>query len=288
MEDLRRIIWIASFPKSGNTWVRSFLARALAPPGTEIDINSLPRFTTADVRQDFFDKAAGQAPFVARDIDHWLKVRPKALALIARSKPGLHFVKTHSRIQAMKGVPLIPPQVTAAAIYLIRNPFDVAQSYSRHLGFDMDQTIDMMLNPEALNASPNRIFEVIGRWDAHIDSWVGAPGLQRHVMRYEDMAADPQKAFKALMAFLKAPVPDAQFASALAATEFGALKAQEEAAGFRERPPHMEAFFAKGRAGSWREELTAPQIRRLREGFLPAIERWYPELLEETAEAAKV
>ncbi|MEO1531317.1 MAG: aryl sulfotransferase, partial [Pseudomonadota bacterium] len=95
MEDLRRIIWIASFPKSGNTWVRSFLARALAPPGTEIDINSLPRFTTADVRQDFFDKAAGQAPFVARDIDHWLKVRPKALALIARSKPGLHFVKTH-------------------------------------------------------------------------------------------------------------------------------------------------------------------------------------------------
>ncbi|MEO0957711.1 MAG: aryl sulfotransferase, partial [Pseudomonadota bacterium] len=57
MEDLRRIIWIASFPKSGNTWVRTFLARALPPPGTEIDINSLARFTTADVRQDFFDKA---------------------------------------------------------------------------------------------------------------------------------------------------------------------------------------------------------------------------------------
>ncbi|MEM7499246.1 MAG: sulfotransferase domain-containing protein [Pseudomonadota bacterium] len=287
MEDLRRIIWIASFPKSGNTWVRSFLARALAPPGTEIDINSLPRFTTADVRQDFFDKASGRAPFVAANFDDWLKVRPKALALIARSKPGLHFVKTHSRIQAIGGIPLIPPQVTAAAIYLVRNPFDVAQSYSRHLGLDMDRTIAMMLNGEALNASPNRIFEVIGRWDTHIESWLGAPGLQRHVMRYEDMIAEPEGAFRALLGFLKAPVPEERLSEALAETEFGALRKQEAAAGFRERPPHMEAFFAKGRAGSWREELTAAQIGRLREGFLPAIERWYPEMLDETAEAAR-
>ncbi|MEM6356054.1 MAG: sulfotransferase domain-containing protein [Pseudomonadota bacterium] len=287
MEDLRRIIWIASFPKSGNTWVRTFLARALPPPGTEIDINSLARFTTADVRQDFFDKASGRTPFVAKDMDEWLKVRPRALALIARSKPGLHFVKTHSKVKAIKSVPLIPPQVTAAAIYLIRNPFDVAQSYSRHLGFDLDRTIDMMLNPEALLASNSQIFEVIGRWDDHIKSWVGAPGLQRHVMRYEDMSADPAAAFRDLVSFLKVPVSDAQFEAALAATEFGKLKAQEEASGFRERPPHMAAFFAKGRAGSWREELSGAQIRRLRKGFLPAIERWYPELLDETAEAAK-
>ncbi|MEM8820486.1 MAG: sulfotransferase domain-containing protein [Pseudomonadota bacterium] len=283
MQDLRRIIWIASFPKSGNTWLRTFLANAMTPPDVEIDINSLYRFTTADVRHDFFEKAARRSPFESKDFEEWLRLRPRALALIASSKPGLHFVKTHSRVQAIDRIPLIPPAVTAAAIYLIRNPFDVAQSYSRHLAVDLDTTIGMMTDPEARNVSPNRIFEVIGRWDTHISSWLDAPGLNRHVMRYEDMIADPLAAFTELLGFLRADVPPDRVRAAVEATAFDSLRAAEKKAGFRERPSHMPTFFAKGKAGSWREELTPKQVDRLREAFLPAIEKWYPEMLEEIA-----
>ncbi|MEM6678710.1 MAG: sulfotransferase domain-containing protein [Pseudomonadota bacterium] len=286
-QDLRRIIWIASFPKSGNTWLRTFLAKVLVPDNVEIDINSLRRFTTADVRQDFFDRASGRNPFVAEDFDDWLRTRQKALALIAASKPGMHFVKTHSRLEAIGKLPLIPPRVTAGALYVLRNPFDVAQSYARHLGLDLDRTIEMMMNPKALNASDTRIFEVIGRWDEHIDTWLKPPGLMRHVMRYEDMHADPHGTFTTLLSFMKADVPAERVARALEETSFDALKSQEEKTGFIERPGHMKAFFAKGRAGSWREELTPAQIARLRKAFLPAIERWYPEMVEETAEAAR-
>ncbi|MEO0819934.1 MAG: sulfotransferase domain-containing protein [Pseudomonadota bacterium] len=285
MSDLRRILWIASFPKSGNTWLRSFLARYFLPDAG-LDINALRRFTTADVRQDFFDRASGRSPFVAEDFDEWVEVRQKAIRLIAASKPNMHFVKTHSRIDAVGPHPLIPPDVTAAAIYLLRNPFDVAQSYSRHLGFDLDTTIGMMMNPKALNASPTRIFEVIGRWDGHIESWLGAPGLQRHVMRYEDMIADPEAAFRAVLGFLGAPVKDGPLRKAIRETSFSKLKKQEQEKGFIERPAHMEAFFARGQAGSWREELTPAQVARLRQAFLPALERWFPELLDETAEVA--
>lgn len=284
-QDLRRIIWIASFPKSGNTWMRSFLAHYFMPDATDLDINNLRRFTTADVRQDFFDRAAGR-PFFARDFDEWVVTRQKALKLIAASKPNHHFVKTHSSLGAIGPYPLIPPEVTAGAIYLIRNPFDVAPSYSRHLGFSLDDTIAMMLNPKALNASKTRIFEVLGRWDDHVRSWTEAQGLNPHVMRYEDIHANPELAFRDLLRFLGAPVQDGLLRRALRRTDFKTLQKQEQEKGFIERPEHMQAFFAKGQAGGWREDLTPAQVARLREAFLPMILKWYPELVDETEEVA--
>ena len=285
MQDLRRIIWLASFPKSGNTWTRSFLAQYFMPPGEAPDINNLRRFTTADVRQDFFDKAAGR-PFQAADFEEWLAVRQKAVRLIAASKQGHHFVKTHCRIDRFANMPLIQPEVTAAAIYIIRNPFDVAPSYARHLGLSIDDAITNMAFEGAMNVTPANIFEVIGRWDAHVASWIDAPGLPLHVMRYEDMTADAERSFRGLLGFLRAPVQDGKLRKAIRATSFKALKKQEQEKGFIERPPQMESFFAKGQAGAWREDLTPAQVARIREEFLPAIKRWYPELVEETAEVA--
>lgn len=285
MTDAQRIIWLASFPKSGNTWTRSFLAHYFMAPGEAPDINNLRKFTTADVRQDFFDKAAGR-PFVAADFEDWLATRQKALRLIALSKPGHHFVKTHSRVERHGRHHLIPPEVTAAAVYIMRNPFDLALSYGRHLNLSVDDVTRNMCFEGAMNVTPTNLFEVIGRWDTHIASWTQAPGLPLHVMRYEDMIADTERAFRGLLGFLRAPVQDGTLRRAIRATSFSALRKQEEEKGFRERPPEMERFFARGEAGAWREELTPAQVGALREAFLPVIERWYPELVAETAEVA--
>ncbi|MEM9146240.1 MAG: sulfotransferase domain-containing protein [Pseudomonadota bacterium] len=282
---LQRIIWLASFPKSGNTWLRSFLAQYFMPDGKAPDINSLRDFTTADVRQDFFDRAVG-GRFVAADFDHWLRTRVKAVRLIAGSKSGHHFVKTHCQVQRIGPVDVIDPAVTAAAIYVLRNPFDVAPSYARHLGLSLDEAIDKMLSPQSLNSTETRIFEIVGRWDDHVASWQAARGLPQHVMRYEDMKADTERAFRGLLGFLQAPVKDGKLRRAIRETSFDALRKQEDSQGFVERPAGMEKFFAKGQSGAWRDDLTPGQVARLREGFLPAIERWYPELVEETADVA--
>lgn len=283
MSDLRRIVWLASFPKSGNTWTRSFLAHYFMPPGQAPDINNLRRFTTADVRQDFFDRAAGR-PFVAQTFDDWLLMRVKAVKLIAASKPGTHFVKTHCPILRIGPIDLIDPAVTAAAVYIIRNPFDVAPSYARHLGVGIDEAIATMENEKAINATPTRILEIIGRWDHHVESWTGAPGLARHVMRYEDMIADTERAFRGLLGFLRVPVQDGTLRRTIRETSFAALRKQEEEKGFIERPSGMERFFTKGQAGAWRTDLAEAQVARIRAAFLPAIERWYPELAAETAD----
>ena len=279
--DLQRIIWIASFPKSGNTWLRIFLANYFQPPGRTLDINSLRRFTTADVRQDFFDRAAGR-PFRGRSIEEWLRLRPKALRLIAASKQGHHFVKTHCQIMRIAGIDLILPEVTAAAVYVLRNPFDIAPSYARHLAIDVDSAIERMADRRATHANQTGIFEIVGRWDDHVRSWTEAPGLPRHVMRYEDLLVDPAEGFRALFAFLRVPVDEERLARTIELTSFEALRRQEEEMGFIERPGNMERFFARGRAGAWREELTPAQVARIRSEFLPMLRKWYPEMLEET------
>ncbi|WP_306152875.1 sulfotransferase domain-containing protein [Roseovarius sp. MMSF_3281] len=286
MSDLRRIIWLASYPKSGNTWMRSLLAHYFMPKGQAPDINNLRQFTTGDVRSDFFDAAAG-GTYTGRTIEEWLKVRPAALRRIAASKPNHHFVKTHCQTVVMHGVDIIPPEVTAAAIYILRNPFDLAPSFARHQGCDLDEAINRMTNPDMVMDTETGIFELLGRWDDHIDSWTGAPGLPIHIIRYEDMLAKPAPTVRALLEkFLKVEVDKPKLAYAIKSTSFDAMKKQEENLGFRERPEGMERFFAKGKAGAWKEDLTPEQVARLRDAFLPALEKWYPEMLKETAEFA--
>lgn len=287
MNDLRRIIWLASFPKSGNTWMRSFLAHYLMPRGRAPDINNLRQFTTGDVRQDFFDAAVG-GHYRADTIEEWTKVRPRALRLIAASKTGHHFVKTHCQALKYLDQDLIPPEVTAAAIYIIRNPFDLTPSFARHVSIDLDHAVIRMTNTQSIVSTDTGIFEPLGRWDDHVKSWTNAPGLSRYVVRYEDMLAKPARTFSDLIEkFLRLKVDKPKLAYAIKATSFKAMQKQEKELGFFEKPKGMDSFFAKGQSGAWRDDLTPAQVARIRKEFLPTIEKWYPEMLDETETFAK-
>ena len=173
MTDLRRIIWLASYPKSGNTWMRSLLAHYFMPRGQAPDINHLSQFTTGDIRQDFFDRAAGR-PFRGSSYEEWMAVRPTALRMIAASKPSHHFVKTHCQPIRILGRDVIPAEVTAAAIYMMRNPFDLAPSFARHQGCDLDTAITRMMDPDMSSGTDTGIFEALGRWDEHVTTWTTA------------------------------------------------------------------------------------------------------------------
>lgn len=287
MQDLRRIIWLASYPKSGNTWMRSLLAHYFMPDGMAPNINNLNQFTTGDVRKDFYDKALGR-PYEGKTIEEWMAVRPIALRLIAASKPNHHFVKTHCQPIKLCEKDVIPPELTAAAIYIIRNPFDLTPSFARHQNCDIDLAIERMSFKDIFVSSDKGIHEILGRWDDHVTSWTNAPGLPMHIIRYEDMLEDIEKVIIQLLEkFLRIQVDRKKLASAIEATSFDAMKVQEETLGFSEKPTGMERFFAKGRAGVWREDLTPAQVAKIRKEFLPVIEKWYPEMLKETEEFAK-
>ena len=278
----QRIIWIASFPKSGNTWARILLAYYFLPKEAGLDINSIHKFTLSDMRRDFFERANGR-PIENLSFDEWLKLRSKVIPLIARSKPNHHFVKTHCALAQVNGVPLIPPSCTAAALYFLRNPFDVAISYARHLTVDIDVAIDRMCAPENTNGSLQGIREPIGRWDDHVSTWTQAGGLHLKLFRYEDMLSNTEEQAKELLNFLQIPVDLGKLRWAIRKASFKSLQKQEAELGFRERPRNMERFFVSGRSGTWKSNLTTAQIDRIFQAFQATIERYYPELMTEVS-----
>lgn len=281
----QRIIWLASFPKSGNTWMRAFLANYFIGGPKGLSINELRKFTTGDVRIDFYEKANG-GPVTLDSIEDYVALRQKALRLIARSRDGTHFVKTHHQSVVYADLPLIPPEVTAAAIYIMRNPFDVVPSFARHNDIGLDEAIEAITDTQWLGSSPRGIYEIVGRWDHHIASWVESPGLALKTVRYEDLRDDPKKGFGSVFEFLRVKPDPKQFANALKLTRLEAMKKQEQKSGFIERPKQMSAFFHSGKVGGWRKTLSPEQVARLHEAFEPTLRQYYPELADETAEIA--
>ena len=121
------IIWLASYPKSGNTWLRAFLANYLANAVRPVPINDLPNFILGDNLLLHYEQFTNRKAEDLSDED-FTRLRPRIHEWFARSRREDVFVKTHNAVSKVHGVPLITPSVTAGAIYVIRNPMDVAVS----------------------------------------------------------------------------------------------------------------------------------------------------------------
>jgi hypothetical protein len=178
-------------------------------------------------------------------------------------------MKTHDAYTGtVKGEPLLSEEATDRAIYFIRNPLDVAVSFAHHNGFTVNEMIAHMADESyALCSREDRLANLLRQrllsWSGHVLSWVEAPDLQSHLMRYEDMILDPENAFTAAARYAGLPSNRGRIRRALSFSRFAELRRQEQADGFREKNPRAPSFFRKGEIGSWREVLTEDQVRRL-------------------------
>lgn len=257
------IIWIASYPKSGNTWMRAFLANYVLDRQEPFPINELGGFTLSDTRPRFYEAAAGR-PIGEIDEVESVRLRSRAQELVAAARPHDHFVKTHSQNIIHRGVPLINSLVSKGAIYLTRNPLDLAISYATHFDMAVDRAMEVMSNPgnSTIDAG-HRIFTLLGRWDDHVRSWLESPGMPHVLVRYEDLLSDPEKAFRGVLETLGFTVTADRLERAARFSSFAELAGQEARAGFSERPPHSDSFFRQGEAGTWQESLSKAQIEKI-------------------------
>jgi Sulfotransferase domain len=277
------IVWIASYPKSGNTWARAFLhnlVRVCGGENGEQDINDMARFSTWEVERERYARFLGFMPDNAKHRAEIAATRHAVQREIADSTDGLVFIKTHNCLVMDRGHSTINFAVTAGAVYVVRNPLDVVISYSHHGGVSIDATIDIMAAKDGETAGSDiAVYEVHGSWSQHVWTWTRTPHRALHVMRYEDMLAEPEKTFGALARHLLLPSTSQQIGKAIELSSFARMQAQERKNGFRERPAAADAnFFREGRAGQWRRMLTPSQIDRIvrdhgeqmhRFGYLP-------------------
>jgi hypothetical protein len=268
------IIWLASYPKSGNTWLRAFFHNLMRNPERSYDINRLSDLTVGDGQahwyQEFDPRPASQ--YSVADVQ---RMRPLVQRKIASLSPGSVLVKTHNALMEDDGHALIDFDVTVGTIYIVRNPLDVVISWSHHLGKPVDEIIDFMNMDGAQSANTDaNVYELHGSWRQNVMSWTQHPNPQLLVVRYEDMLETPLKTFAAVARFLGIDPPRARLDKAIKLSSFRVLQEQERQQGFRERSPHAAAFFREGRAGQWRKALSPEQVRRMVEPNREQMERF--------------
>lgn len=252
-----KIVWLASYPKSGNTWVRAFLHNYIVNAETPHSINSLVDFSVAECAAAFFGPdAAGLSNAQVQQL------RPGVHEQLTRLHPELVFVKTHNANVEVHGIPLCTPAHTAGAVYIVRDPRDVALSYAAFTGKSVDEIIEFMAAPGAGNATGGgQVFEHLGSWSAHALSWVGTKN--RVLLRYEDMLAEPIRYFTRMIRYLgTGSVDSSRLARAIDFSGFDVLSGQEAVEGYRARGGSA-TFFRKGESGQWRDGLTPAQLRRI-------------------------
>jgi sulfotransferase family protein len=275
------IVWLASYPKSGNTWTRAFvhnLVHVTAGEGHAQPINELNQFSMTSAAKYLFEEVLGFHP-TEKHLNEIAAARAQTQQYLADLVEGLVFVKTHQALAIDRGHPTINFSVTAGAIYIVRNPLDVAIFYAHHLGRSIDRSINLMNSKNAeTSVNDKQVNELYGSWSQHVLSWTRKPHRAIYVMRYEDMLNEPQKTFGALARHLLFTPSDAQLAEAIDRSSFERLREQEEKEGFNERPQKAERFFREGRTGQWKDVLTPQQIQRIvdahgeqmqRFGYLP-------------------
>lgn len=272
------IVWLASYPKSGNTWFRAFLANLLSGLDRPVPINALRTGSIASARPVFDDLAGVEASELSPDeID---LLRPDVYRLMAEEAEATEYHKVHDAYTLnSEGRPLLPPEATRAALYFVRNPLDVAVSYAHHSHCDVDTVIGWMAHPgHCFCAGPKRLHNQLRQrlltWSGHVESWVDRPEFPVHVVRYEDMKLAPEATFTEAARFADLPTEPEAIARALEFSSFEELQRQEAETGFAEKNPRAESFFRKGVAGGWREALSEEQAAKVIEDHRGVMERF--------------
>lgn len=263
------IIWLASYPKSGNTWLRIFLNNLLSESDEPIDLNALHETGSISSARRLFDELVGvdSADFTQSEIDYYL---PKVHQMRSDQLTEKEFVKTHDAFTKNKdGQWIIPIEATFRAIYLVRNPLDVCVSFAHHSGHtDFDRMIKRMASSKTTLAHSkkgqnNQLHQYMGSWSDHIISWQNLPKDKRLVIRYEDMKLKTQETFTKIVRFAGLTHNEEQIADALDKSKMSRLQKMEDEKGFREKMQKAKRFFRKGIIGSWREELTDAQAQQI-------------------------
>ncbi|HWT97224.1 MAG TPA: sulfotransferase domain-containing protein [Terriglobales bacterium] len=269
-----KIIWLASYPKSGNTWMRTFIHNLLRDPKDGYDINKITDFSTNDsaiARFKLFLKKPWQE-WSEQDV---MDVRFQVQRQICAEHIDDRFIKTHNCLILYGGRPLIYPEFTAGAIYIIRNPLDVAISLSHHYSVDIDEAIEILGGEFIISPGTDRnVFEVHRSWSLHVASWTLQTAPNRLVVRYEDMLDHARPTFGRVARFLGLTPDVDRLTRAIENSSFDKLRDQEDKQGFKERPAKAERFFRSGKANQWREVLTGAQIDKVVNTHRDQMKRW--------------
>ena len=269
------IVWLASYPKSGNTWVRLFLRSYLSKdkevfninqkPGDEFKINRFPNYKILKEMQissnHFFEIAK-----------NWITIQEKI-----NLNNKLNILKTHNALCTINGSKFTNKENTIGAIYIVRDPRDVAVSFSHHLGISLTEVVDLMINENHSIYESDFVPEkngtgstLLSSWANHYKSWKNYNLSKILIIKYEDLVNKTFEKFYEIVSYLNEleniEIDERKISNSIGLTKFENLQELEKKYGFEESTS-SKAFFRAGKIGSWRQELNNELSKKIEKYF---------------------
>lgn len=260
MAERNGIVWLASYPKSGNTWLRCLL-EAYRRNGL-LDINDL-RISSSDGGASLV-RAVSPVPLAELGFRGEMLLRPAVLMHLVARLTGSPMVKTHfANIQPDGGLPhLVPADVTKKAVYVVRDPRSVFASFCRFFAYSPDMAAEAMNRVDfRIGGAGDFATSLVSSWSNNVRSWVGEQAFPVHVVKYEDMLADAGKELTEVLEFLGEDVDEERVEKAVEAASIDRLNADEGEQGFRENAS-KQAFFGSG-GTRWRNDVAPRWVKQI-------------------------
>ena len=278
----RRIIWIASYPKSGNTLIRAILSSLFFTKDGIFSFEILKKILLFEnfQRLNFIKKENIQDYKKLSDLKilskYWLKMQSKENLGLRDGE--FCFLKTHSAQLTYFDNYFTDIKHTLGFIYIIRDPRDVLISYTHHSINSLDETILHMTNKTAAidyeqNTIEDKIkpYAFLSRWDVHAKSW-GLFQVPNLVLRYEDLVEKKKEIIYRIINFFEKNYNfkfhniDHKIENIIASTDFETLKKNEEKYGFDEAIKD-QPFFNVGKSQQWKTQLNSTQKNLIENEF---------------------
>ena len=263
------IIWLASYPKSGNTWVRSFLTSLLYNKKNEANLKDLVNIQQYPLRSHFTNLVS-KIDDLSELSSNWILSQK-----IINQDKKIKFFKTHHALCKFKNSYFTNGEVSLGVIHIVRDPRNVISSILYHYSkknyeeakdflFDERKAIGKRFDPNDPEVNRN-IFTVLSSWKNHYTSW---KQFKKNylLIKYEDLLSNPKDEFYNLSNYisklLNIEFENNKINHAIKTNSFENLKKLEKEGGFEEAVSDKETggkkeFFNLGPANDWSKLLSS-------------------------------
>ena len=267
------IIWIASYPKSGNTWVRSLLSSYYFSEDGSFDFKLLKNIKQFPSRE-FFSKRIESIEDAA---EKWLIIQ-KNLKKLNKAR----FLKTHNVYGAFKGNHFTTPEVSLGAVIVVRDPRNVITSLMNHYSLDEENALEMIKsiyrNLKDKNETDNYAsYSFISSWANNYNSWKNSNLKNKLIIKYEDLETNVEKTFEKIIRFTnklmnnKKEIDKKKLNKSVRNTNFDILRKMEKNKGFDEAilssDGKRKAFFNLGKENNYKKLLNLKTTQEIEKVF---------------------
>jgi len=255
------IFWIASYPKSGNTWLRLLISNYLGS-------NDLNLFNNLKYIQRFPDKKFFKGIVHEDDLKkddmkifkHFITAQEKI-----NLNDELNILKTHNFAGSIFGYPFTNSENSCGAIYIIRDPRSVVVSHAYHHGYDFKKSISHMLSDRTIAYNDKIYTEARLSWKVNYVSWKKHK-MPKIIIKYEDLHNDTFNKFLEVIKFInqfkKIEIDENKINQVIKKCSFSQLSENEKKIGFKEKKGE-ENFFRKGLVDEWKTVLKKDLVEKI-------------------------